>query len=307
MFCMNCGNQINEGSTFCTHCGAPVNGTVPPVEEKKIDFSAFTHPDDEKALKALKAIPGFSALLKAFFKFYNERQFYIQNMSCNLKLGEDQMPEIYNLLPPICEKLGIEVPELYMELDVTPNAYTFGDNKPFIVVTSGLIDNMPKELITTVLAHECGHIACHHTLYHTMGTMIINGTLMALDSFVFGKLISIPLQVAFFYWMRCSEFSADRAAVLADGSPEKMIELSMRFAGYKPDKIDTVNKELFIKQAIEYKKYIAESGWNKTLEFLILKDRTHPFNSVRAYEANNWTLTPQFTEAMNLVYPDNEK
>lgn len=77
------------------------------------------------------------------------------------------MPEIYNMLSPICEKLGIDIPEIYLELDVVPNAYTYGDTKPFIVITSGLLETMPMELLPTVIAHECGHIACHHTLYTT--------------------------------------------------------------------------------------------------------------------------------------------
>lgn len=222
-------------------------------------------------------------------------------MSSNLRLGENQLPEYYDMLPPICEKLGIDVPEMYLQLDVNPNAYTSGDDKPFIVVTSGLLDTMPKELILTVIAHECGHIACHHVLYHTMGEMIINGTLSAMDYFGFGKLISVPLQVAFFYWMRCNEYSADRAAVIYDESPEKLIEMCMRFSGYKSDLIDTKNKELFVQQAINYNDYVAGSGWNKTLEFFMLKDCTHPFNSVRAFEANKWTGSQQYSRALELL------
>lgn len=101
--------------------------------------------------------------------------------------------------------------------------------------------------------------------------------------------------------MRCSEYSADRAAVIYDESAEKLIEMCMRFAGYKSDLIDTENKELFIQQAINYNDYVAGSGWNKTLEFFMLKDCTHPFNSVRAYEANKWTGSQQFNDALELL------
>ena len=83
------------------------------------------------------------------------------------------MSKYYDMLPPICKKLGIEIPDLYIELDVSPNSYTSGDTKPFIVMTSGLLETLPDELIPTVLAHECGHIACHHVLYSTMGRMIL--------------------------------------------------------------------------------------------------------------------------------------
>lgn len=59
--------------------------------------------------------------------------------STNLKLGDNQMKKYYDMLSPICEKLWIEIPEMYVELNVVPNAYTYGDTKPFIVLTSGLI------------------------------------------------------------------------------------------------------------------------------------------------------------------------
>ena len=85
-------------------------------------------------------------------------------MSTNLKLGPNQLPKYYNMLIPICDKLGIDVPDLYLKLDVYPNSYTSGDTHPFIVITSGLLETLPDELIPTVLAHECGHIACRHVL-----------------------------------------------------------------------------------------------------------------------------------------------
>ena len=50
------------------------------------------------------------------------------------------MPDIYNLVPPRCDKLGIDVPDLYLELNRDPNAYTFGDTEVAIVLTSGLLE-----------------------------------------------------------------------------------------------------------------------------------------------------------------------
>ena len=91
------------------------------------------------ALAALKAIPGFTQVMRVFMKVWNEQQFKLINMSTNLKLGDNQMKKYYDMLSPICEKLWIEIPEIYVELNVVPNAYTYGDTKPFIVLTSGLI------------------------------------------------------------------------------------------------------------------------------------------------------------------------
>lgn len=107
----------------------------------KLNSNIFMHPSDKAALKALKAIPAFTPLTKSFMKVWNERMFRLTNLSSNIKLSEHQLSKYYNMLPPICEKLGIDVPDLYLELDVVPNAYTSGDTNPFIVMTSGLLDN----------------------------------------------------------------------------------------------------------------------------------------------------------------------
>lgn len=267
-----------------------------------INSTIYTHELDRAALQTLQAIPGFTQLLKAFMKIWSEKQFHILNMSTNLRLSEKQMAKYYNMLPPICEKLGIEVPDLYLELDVNPNAYTSGDTKPFIVMTSGLLETMPEELIPTVLAHECGHIACHHVLYRTMGTMILNGAISLLG---LNELVTFPLQAAFYYWMRCSEYSADRAAAICDGSADKVVEMCMRFAGYDKDIGGEGNVEAFMEQAIEYKELVSDSAWNKTLEFIMFNNRSHPLNAVRAYECHEWQNSETFPKIIN--YLDNER
>ena len=264
-----------------------------------IDHELLLHPSDKDALRALKAIPGFSQLVKGYMGILNERQMRIINMSSNLRLGEDQMPEVYRLLYPICEKLGIDVPELYLEMNVVPNAYTYGDTDPFIVITSGLLDNLPKDLLSAVLAHECGHIACHHTLYRTIGSLIMQG----FGQFVTGlaSLLTVPLQVAFAYWMRCSEFSADRAAVLCEGGPESMVRVCFAFAGCGKDHLSSANVEAFLAQAAEYRQMVAGSKWNKALEFLLLSGKDHPLNAVRALECREWAASGQFSRIQSLM------
>lgn len=265
----------------------------------QLDSNLFIHDSDKAAMTALKAIPGFTQVMKAFMKVWNEQQFKLINMSTNLRLGEKQMKKYYDMLPPICEKLGIEVPELYVKLDVYPNAYTYGDTKPFIVVTSGLFETVPDELIPTVLAHECGHIACHHTLYTTMGQAILNGA----ASFVsgIGNIALYPIQLAFAYWMRCSEFSADRAAMICDGGSDKVVEMCMRFAGCDKDIMASTSVDAFIEQAKDYRELVDNSAWNKTLEFIMFQSYDHPLNSVRAYEAREWGQGERFINIMDYL------
>jgi len=255
-----------------------------------IHSNLYIHPLDRSALAALKAIPGFTPLLKAYMKALSEQQFRIENMATHLRVSEKQLPEYYHMLLPICAKLGIEVPELYLKLDGSPNAYTSGDTRPFIVLTSGLIEKFPAELIPAVLAHECGHIACHHVLYHTMGSILLSTAASALG---LSDLFTFPLQSAFAHWMRCSELSADRAAAIALDARD-VVEYCIRFAGYPANAAHKPNQEAFMAQAQEYRAMMHESAWNKILELLMYSQADHPINAVRAYECYTWAQSEEY-------------
>lgn len=269
-----------------------------------INSAMYMHASDKAALKALQAIPGFTPALKAFMKVWDEQQFRIENMSSNLHIGPQQMSEYYNMLPPICERLGITVPDLYLTLDARPNAYTYGDTKPCVVMTSGLLENMPAELIPSVLAHECGHIACHHTLYTTMGSMLLNGTIGILG---LGNLVSLPLQIAFYYWMRCSEYSADRAAAICDCDASKIVQICMHLSGFDKDFDVDANVDAFMAQAVEYQEMIEGSQWNKALEFAMFAGRSHPLTAVRAYECDKWTKSENFEKTQKYLAGSREE
>lgn len=269
-----------------------------------IDARFYMHESDKAALQALKAIPGFTQLFKGFLKVWHEKQFRIENMSSNLRVNEKQFPKYYQMLLPICEKLGIDVPELYISLDVNPNSYTYGDTNPFIVITTGMLETVPEDLIPTVLAHECGHIACRHALYTTMGRFVLSEAagLLKLDG-----IAMLPIQVAFYYWMRCSEFSADRAAALCDGGAENTVRSCMHLAGYDKDMDGEPNVEEFMNQAMDYKMMVEDSAWDKTMEFLFAMNKTHPLAALRAYECNQWAKTERFRKIANYIRSDAEE
>ena len=271
----------------------------------KIDPRFYMHPSDRAGLKTLQAIPGFSALYKAYMKIYNERQMRVLNMSSNLRINKRQLSKYYRMLPPICKKLGIEVPEMYLSLNAEVNAHTFGDTKPYIVLNSGLLEVIPEELIPTVIAHECGHIACHHVLYINMGNFLFGKFLSGTDSILGGgestikTLITLPIQMAYYHWRRCGEFSADRAAAICDGSAEGVVSMCMHFAGYDKRYAEQADPQVFLDQAIEYKQMINDSSWDRTLEMIFLTQTDHPFNAIRAYECNEWVKNHRFPKIVD--------
>lgn len=256
-------------------------------------YDQFVHPSDVKAQHALERIPGFKKLAKELMTIWHERQCFIENMSGNIKLGTNQMPEIYGLLPPICEKLGIDIPDMYVTLDREVNAYTLGDTEPIIMLTSGLLETLSKEEIQIVIAHECGHILCHHTLYKMMARMIINTSSIFLSGLI--GTLSLPLVAALKYWDRCSEFSADRVSAFFAGGSNKVSDVMFRLAGATHNLGLSVSKEEFLKQAGEYKDYIDSSKINKGMElYMYALSNSHPLLAYRAYEITSWCNSESF-------------
>lgn len=257
----------------------------------KVPAYNYIHPEDKAALENLKNIPMFSACLKAFMKFMPEQYLHGMNMAQKIRLGPDQLPHIYGLLPPICDALDIPEPEFYLEMNPAPNAYTYGDSRVFLTVTSGLLEYLDEDEVTAVIAHECGHIACRHVLYHTMATMLLN-----FGSKVLGPVsaLSIPIQLALLRWYRRSELSADRAAAVYLKDPKPVVETMIRLAGGPKSITEKVNMELYCQQAEAYTKMIEESEWNMILQGVAIMNQNHPFLAVRTKEILSWCDGDQF-------------
>ena len=173
-----------------------------------INPSEFIHPEDSAALQQLESIPGFPTLVKKVLALGLEQMQYGLNMATAIRLSPTQLPKLYNHLPPICNKLGIAEPEFYLKMDPMPNAWTFGDTKIYITITSGLVELLDDEELDSVIAHECGHILCRHVLYHTLAQYILGGA----DYLGILGSLALPIKYAILYWYRKSELSCDRCA-----------------------------------------------------------------------------------------------
>ncbi|MBQ2540246.1 MAG: M48 family metallopeptidase [Paludibacteraceae bacterium] len=250
----------------------------------------FIHPEDAKALKALRAIPGLSALVKAFMNIGWEQQRTGLNLATKVRLSPTQLPHLYNLLPPICEKLQIQEPAFFLELNPFPNAEAFGDTQVNITINSGLVDMATEDELRAVIAHECGHIACHHMLYHSIASMIIHYSERASALLNF---ISEPLKYALCYWERKSELSCDRAAAYAVG-PQATASMLSRLAGGPKAITKDLNLEELAAQADEYDALCKAGLWNKTLQTLAVLNEDHPYVSVRLREMLLWSKSEAY-------------
>jgi len=254
-----------------------------------MNIKELIHPEDAKALKALKSIPALPKIMEKIFEYGYDELSWSENVTTNLRLSETQMSEVYNRLPPICERLGIPVPELYLQMSPFANSWTSGHKKVYIVVTLGLIRRLKGEELDAVLAHECGHILCQHVLYQTLANAIFTfGDTMA-DSFIgtIGNAAMKPIRQALLVWSRASELSADRVACIF--TPALTLSRALARLEMIPKPIvETMDFSAWSKQGEDYEALKDGNAWNKIVHWMSDSDASHPYTPVRVYEAMRW-------------------
>src|SRR5262245_66190857 len=86
-----------------------------------------------------------------------ERLFYVDNIASNLRVTPKMFSRLHRSLTWACKILDVPEPEMYVTLDLVPNAWTYGHTRPFITLTSGLLDRMSDEDLSFVTGHGAVH------------------------------------------------------------------------------------------------------------------------------------------------------
>lgn len=248
----------------------------------------FRHPSDQRATDALKRIPGIDKLFAKVLEVGLERVFYVENTASNLRVTPRMFPRLHRNLTWACKILEIPEPEMYVTVDPVPNAFTYGHTKPFITMTSGLIDMLSDEELFFVIGHEAGHIKAGHVLYGTMARNIAAVVaLLGELTLGIGALLGKGLVLALLEWYRCAELTSDRAALLCVQDLEPARDVFMKLAGGTTRLAAEMDREEFLAQVRAYED-VDRSTLDRAYKILLTIGRTHPFAMQRAKELELW-------------------
>ncbi|MBV9388557.1 MAG: M48 family metallopeptidase [Chroococcidiopsidaceae cyanobacterium CP_BM_ER_R8_30] len=265
-----------------------------PSQQPLVGLKAdqFRHPLDLEATKALKQIPGVDMLVRNLLGPMAEQFFYIENIASSVLVGEQQLPQFHQLLLAACKNLDLEPPQLYVRQHPVPNAYTFAmrGKQPFIVLHTSLIELLTPEEIQAVIAHELGHLKCDHGVYLTLVNLMV---LAAGQLPNFGGFIAQALQSQLLEWVRCAEFTCDRAALLATQDPKVVMSLLMKLSGGSPTLASQLNLDAFIAQARAYDE-ISNTQLGELLKSAQASQLTHPVPVLRAREIDRWASSQEY-------------
>lgn len=257
----------------------------------------FRHPLDFKATNTLKQIPGLDLTVRSILGSVAEKFFYLNNIASSILVSDKQLPHLDQLLLDACKIIDVEPPQLYIQQNPIPNAYTLAmrGEKPFIVIHTSLIEMLTPQEIQGVIAHELGHLKCEHGVYLTVANIMVLAT--GLLPF-WGSVIAQSLQDQMLEWVRCAEFSCDRAALLVVQDPKIIMSILMKLAGGSPTLAPQLNLEAFIEQARAYDT-ISETQLGEMLKQLQISQLTHPVPVIRAREIDRWSSSSQYQKLLH--------
>ncbi|MEH2156219.1 M48 family metallopeptidase [Nostoc sp.] len=267
-----------------------------------ISSEAFRHPLDRQAEQALRNLPGFDLIARKFVEFIYERPQLVYLMGNTIQVGPRQYSTIYQMFRECVRDLDIyPEPALFVSQNPEANSYALGQENPYIVINTGILDLLDEAEIRVVLAHELGHIKCGHTILIQMAMWAMSAA-SALGELTFGigNLVTQGLIYAFFEWRRKAELSSDRAALLVMDDLNPVMSTMMKLSGGSNKYANECSLQEFIKQSENYQA-LDEDGLNQIYKFLIYNGAqgsmlSHPFPVERLHYLRAWAVSEEYQQ-----------
>ncbi|MDF5733339.1 MAG: M48 family metallopeptidase [Rhizonema sp. PD38] len=267
-----------------------------------ISSEAFRHPLDRQAEQTLRSLPGFDLMARKFVEFFYERPQLVYLMGNSIQVGPRQYSTIYQMLRECARDLDIyPEPTLFVSQNPQVNSYALGQEHPYVVINTGILDLLNESEIMAVLAHELGHIKCGHTILIQMAMWVMNAA-SALGELTFGigNFVSQGLIYAFYEWRRKAELSADRAALLVMDDLNPVMTSMMKVSGGSLKYANECSLQEFIRQSENYQALDGD-GLNQVYKFLIYNGSqgtmlSHPFPVERLHYLQEWASSEDYQQ-----------
>lgn len=205
--------EINYNPTSATTLVHPLEYELTLSVQKDGTFDHFTRDVGSISLK-VKTIP--QMMLTAF------------------PVTEDTYPRLYRIFEKVQKRLDcIESIPLYVDFGYELKARTYGSAKSgyIILVNSACVKELNDAELTALLGREIGHIMNDHIHYQELMDSI---HLITDRLSVAGDMAQKKVSSFFSKWLIASEYTADRAGLIACQSFESLATLLMRQMGIKP-------------------------------------------------------------------------
>lgn len=251
---------------------------------------------DRTALESLRNFPDLARATNFVLNWTDIRWRQIELCGSRLHCSPYSLPELYSSIINVVETLDIShMPDVYIEWGYFINAYTTGlDENAILCLFSGTVDLLTHEEQRFVIGHELGHQKSGHVLYHVMVSQVAT----MIESLGIPKSLAKTFTWSLYYWYRMSEFTADRAGLLACQDINAALSAMMKMAGLPKSYYETAKVDGFIKQAHEFQKRYS-SGIDTFIKSWEIMDDSHPWTVLRAAELLRWVESGEYQKILD--------
>lgn len=261
-----------------------------------LDSKSYEHPWDREALNRVRGINALNQVANWLLNWTNIKWKLIDLQGGSYHVTPESCPELYKQVAEVVKVLDVpRIPDVYTQWGYFINAYTSGfKENTYMVLYSGAVDLLTPEELNFVIGHETGHIKSGHVLYH----MIVLYMQEILSYMPMAAKISQAFWAAIYWWYRMSEFTADRAGLLACQDPDAALSALTKMSGVPGRYHQTFDKEAILKQAEEFTR-ANQSFINKAMSTISVLDNTHPWTVIRAAELIKWIDSGEYERILS--------
>ncbi len=215
---------------------------------------------------------------------------------------EAELPEVYAIMRRLTQATGMPMPTIHLIDSPQPNAFATGRSpkKAAVAVTTGIMDQLTRDELEGVLAHELAHVKNRDILVSSIAAMLgaaiaiiarfaffsggnRNSPLGAIGGII--ALIVAPLaaMVIRFAISRTREFQADQTGAEITGQPMQLasaLDKISEGARRRPMKVNPATSQLFIENPM---KGVKGQGITRLLS-------THPPTAERVERLTNMAM-----------------
>ncbi len=266
------------------------------VSLKGLDPQEFYDSEDLKGLKRLEAVPGIKKFLAETISNLREKFTSIEMYGDGINITEDGYPELHNLLTNVANTLGNDcTPNFSMTWGYDISMGTEGAKAPRITALSGAIDLLDNDEIRFLLGHEIGHIMAGHKPFHNVLITLYTPLMKMVPNAEIWLSVLRPLLLQ---WYRTSDYTADRAGLLACQDINIAFKTMIKMSGIPKKYYDSIRPETIIKQAIEFNRKnqgLAEG----LIQNLSINTACAPWLVIRAAKLYQWYQSGAYTNIIN--------
>ncbi|MGE3062254.1 MAG: M48 family metallopeptidase [bacterium] len=207
--CPRCGFYNSTFRKNCSLCSTPLEGEFPKEVAFKTSF--YKVQSENKANSFLLVFILFAFLIGLGFLFgnifnygyygpiaalaisiittliaYGGGKAIVMSISGAKKVTEKEEPEFVHIVQEMAIASGVKMPETYIIETDAMNAFATGRdaNDGAVAITRGLLNNLTRDEISGVMAHEMAHIA-HLDIRFSMLVGVLVGTIVMISDWLF--------------------------------------------------------------------------------------------------------------------------